>query len=140
MSKSFLRMLVLLASACVTNLVASDVVVIVNPNVGVASLSADELKGIFLLTKTSFNDGSRAEVVLAKNGPAHQTFVGQYLGKTEAALQTYYRSLVFTGKASMPKILGSDTEVIAYVAKTKGAVGYVPSDTSIAGAKVVAVK
>ena len=66
--------------------------------------------------------------------------VKQYLGKTDAALSTYYRSLVFTGKAFMPKMLGSDAEVAAYVAKTKGAIGYVRSDASAPGAKAIAVK
>jgi hypothetical protein len=66
--------------------------------------------------------------------------VKEYLGKTDAALQTYYRSLVFTGKASMPKALGSDAEVMAYVAKTRGAVGYVSSGSSTAGVKVIEVQ
>ena len=64
----------------------------------------------------------------------------EYLGKSDAALQAFYRSLVFTGKASMPKTLGSDAEVLAYVAKTKGAVGYVSSDASTAGVKTLEVK
>jgi len=78
---------------------------------------ADELKRIFLITKASFDDGSHAEPVLAKGGSTHSAFVKTYLGKSDSALETYYRSLVFTGKASMPKTLGSDAEVEAYVAK-----------------------
>jgi hypothetical protein len=57
----------------------------------------------------------------------------EYLGKTDSALQTYYCSLVFTGKASMPRMLGADAEVVAYVAKTKGAIGYVSAAAGTAG-------
>jgi hypothetical protein len=83
---------------------AADLKVIANPSVSASSVSAEELKGVFLATKTSLGDGSHVEPVLTKGGPVHEAFVKQYLGKTDAALQTYYRSLVFTGKASMPKI------------------------------------
>jgi hypothetical protein len=119
---------------------AADIKVIANPAVGASSVSADELKGVFLATKTSLSDGSHVEPVLEKDGPVHEAFVKEYLGKTDAALQTYYRSLVFTGKASMPKTLSADAEVVAYVAKTRGAIGYVSAAASTAGVKTLDVK
>src|ERR1700753_4251255 len=100
---------------------AGDVKVIANSSVKTDSVSADELKNVFLATKTSLSDGSHVEPVLQKGGAAHEVFLKEYVGKTDAALGTYYRSLVFTGKASMPKTLSSDAEVVDYVAKTKGA-------------------
>ena len=118
----------------------SDLKVIANPSVNVSSVSADELKSIFLVTKTSLSSGGHVEPVLEKRGPTHEAFLKEYLGKTEAALNTYYRSLVFTGKAFMPKMLGSDAEVAAYVAKTKGAIGYVNASASTPGAKTIAVR
>ncbi len=114
---------------------AADLKVIANPSVGASSISADELKGVFLGTKTSLSDGSRVEPVLEKGGPTHDAFVKEYLGKTDAALQTYYRSLVFTGKGSMPKTLGADSDVVADVARTKGAIGYVSTGASTDGVK-----
>ena len=118
---------------------AGDVKVIANSSVSASSVSADDLKSIFLEDKTALGDGSHVSPVLQKGGPAHEEFVKKYLGKTDDALQTYYRSLVFTGKGSMPKALGSDDEVVDYVAKTKGAIGYVSAGTSTAGVKTLAV-
>src|SRR5579864_8903895 len=109
---------------------AGDFKVIANPSVKASEVSAEDLKAVFLATKTSLADGSHVEPVWAKGGATHEAFLKEYVGKTDAALGTYYRSLVFTGKASMPKSFGSDAEVVAYVAKTKGAVGYVSSATS----------
>src|SRR6266567_1117433 len=91
---------------------AADVKVIANPSVGAADISSDDLKGIFLATKTSLGDSGHVEPVLEKGGPAHEAFLKEYLGKTDAALGNYYRSLVFTGKGSMPKTVASDAEVV----------------------------
>lgn len=119
---------------------AAEVKLIANSGVGASTVSADELKSVFLGTKSSLSDGSRVEPVLEKGGATHEAFVKEYLGKTDSALQVYYRSLVFTGKGSMPKTLGTDAEVIAFVAKTKGAIGYVSADAAAAGVKTLKVQ
>jgi len=129
-----------LGAMVASGLAAADVKVIANPSVGAAAVSADELKGVFLVTKTSLGDGSHVEPVLEKGGPTHEAFIKEYLGKSDAALQTYYRSLVFTGKASMPKTVAVDAEVVAYVAKTKGAIGYVSAGANTAGVKVLDIR
>jgi len=112
---------------------------VANPSVTASEISAGDLKGVFLAAKDSLPDGSRVEPVLAKNGAAHDAFL-KNLGKSDAALTTYYRSLVFTGKGSMPKICGSDAEVIDYVSKTKGAIGYVSANAAAPGTKTLEVK
>ena len=92
------------------------------------------------MTKTSLAGDSHVEPVLLKSGDAHESFVKQYTGKTAIALVTYYRSLAFTGKGAMPKALASDAEVVAYVRKTKGAIGYVSASASTEGVKILEVK
>jgi hypothetical protein len=129
-----------LCSLSAVSVRAADIKLIANSSVGASSVSADELKGVFLATKTSLSDGSRVEPVLLKSGATHEAFVKQYLGKTDAALETYYRSLVFTGKGSMPKSVATDAEMAAYVAKTKGAIGYVSSGANTEGVKLIDVK
>jgi ABC-type phosphate transport system substrate-binding protein len=119
---------------------AADLKVIANSSVAASSVSADELKGVFLATKTSLSDGSHVEPVLLKGGATHEAFLKEYVGKTDSAFETYYRSLVFTGKASMPKALASDGDMVGYVAKTKGAIGYVSAGAATAGVKTLEVK
>ena len=130
------------AAACLglsLNVSAADFKLIANSSVGASTISGDEVKSVFLITKTSLGDGSHVEPVLLKSGATHEAFVKQYLGKSDSALQTYYRGLVFTGKGSMPKELSTDAEVVAYVAKTKGAIGYVSSGTAAGGVKTIEV-
>jgi hypothetical protein len=85
--------------------------------------SASEMKSVFLEEYNSLKDGTHVEPVLEKDGPVHEAFLREYLGGTDDDLQNYYRALVFSGRGSMPKQLGSDAEVVAYVAKTKGSTG-----------------
>ena len=118
---------------------AGDVKVIANWSVKADMISAGELKRVFLEEKNSLADGTHVEPVLQKGGPAHAAFLEEYLGRSEDDLQTYYRTLVFTGRGSMPKALGSDAEVVAYVARTRGAIGYVSSAAGAAGVKTLAI-
>lgn len=94
---------------------------------------------VFLEQNNSLEDGSHVEPVLEKDGPVHEAFLQDYLGKSDDDLHTYYRALVFTGRGSMPIELNSDAEVVAYVARTRGALGYVSTATSAEGVKTLAV-
>ena len=124
----------------VSGLKAADFKVIANSSVGASEASADDLKAVFLGTKSSLADGSHVTPVLEKAGPAHDAFLSKCVGKTDAALTAYYRGLVFTGKGSMPKAFASDSEVADYVSKTKGALGYVSAGAATPGVKVIEVK
>ena len=117
---------------------ADNVKVIANSSVKADAISAADLKRVFLEQRIALADGSRVQPVLEKGGPARAAFL-EYLGISEDDLQTYYRTLVFTGKGSMPKELGSDAEVVAYVARTRGAIGYVSSAASLEGVKTLAI-
>lgn len=123
---------VVLASVCAQ---AGTVRVIANPSVPSDTISAHELKSVFLVERTALRDGTRVEPVFEKGGPTHEAFLREYLHQSDDQLQNYFRSLVFSGRGSMPKSVSSDAEVIAYVARTKGAIGYVSTDASASGVK-----
>jgi ABC-type phosphate transport system substrate-binding protein len=119
--------------------VTADVKVIANPSVSTSEISAEDFKAVFLGITTTVA-GSQVAPVLAKAGRAHDVVLKEYLGKSDATLMTYFRGLVFTGKASMPKVCDSDADIVAYVARTKGAVGYVGAGVSATGTKTLAIK
>jgi hypothetical protein len=118
---------------------SGDMKMIANNSVAATEISVDEIKAVFLVTKTSLADGAAVQPVLATSGPAHHALLS-YVGKTDATLTAYLRGLVFTGKASMPKTCESDAEVAAYVAKTKGAIGYIGGATPAPGTKTLVIK
>jgi ABC-type phosphate transport system substrate-binding protein len=126
---------ILLTSVCAH---AGGFKVIANNSVAVSAVSAADLKNIFLEDSDSLG-GTHVLPVLQKDGATHEAFAKQYLNRTPPALDVFYRALVFTGKASMPKVFATDAEVVAYVAKTKGAIGYVSNATATDGVKTLQV-
>lgn len=118
---------------------AQGVRVIANPSVQATSISPADLKGVYLEEKSSLAGSGHVEPVLAKGGAAHEAFLKHVLGRSDSDLQLYYRSLVFTGRGSVPKTLDSDEAVIAYVAKTRGAIGYVSLNANADGVRTLDV-
>jgi len=131
--------LVALLVALAAPMAAADVQVIANPGLSVAELSADDLKEIFLGSKTAVGGGA-VEPVFEQSGAAHEAFLKTYVGKSDAALRTHFKTLVFTGKGAQPKAFASDGEVLKYVMATKGAIGYVSPSADTAGAKKIQIK
>jgi TonB family protein len=118
---------------------ADNVKVIANSSVRADTISEDELRRVFLEERISLADGTHVEPVLMKEGTVQEAFLQKYLGVTADDLQVYYRTLLFTGRGYIPKVLESDAEVVAYVARTRGAIGYVSAGTSAVGVKTLAI-
>jgi len=121
-----------------TNTRAGDIKIIANPALKADTISVRELQGIFLGEKTSL-EGMHVEPVFEKGGRAHESFLRQYLGRSSDDLQKYYLALQFSGRGTMPTTVASDAEVVAFVAGTRGAIGYVSAGTSTEGVKILTV-
>lgn len=127
------------ALVSVASLAGSNVKVIANPSVTIDFISAGELKRVFLLQTKKLKDGSVVEPVLQKQGKVHDTFSRQFLNRDGEEIQIYYHGIVFTGKGSMPREVSSDAEMVSYVARSRGAIGYVSDGTNTDGVRVLTV-
>lgn len=114
---------------------AEGLKVIVNPSVGLSEISSKDLRAIFLGDTTAVKRGKAVYPVLNRGQDNLSRFASEYLGKSKTALETYYRSLVFTGRWPMPVSLPGDAEVVEYVGRTPGAISFI-RDTSPPGALV----
>ena len=119
---------------------AEDAVVVANKAVKASEISSEDLHDIFTGSKSSLKDGSHVVPVTLKGGTVHDTFLKKYVGKTDAAFRTEWRSLVFTGQAAMPKTFDSDAALVDYVAATPGAIGYVAKGGESDKVKVLSIK
>jgi hypothetical protein len=78
--------------------------------------------------------------VLLKQGAAHSQFLAAYMGKSDATFRAGWRSLVFSGQASMPKSFDTEEAVVEFVSHTASAIGYISRATSHEGVKVLPVR
>ena len=139
--KKLLYVFMLAASASIFAVQArAQVIVIANPGVKAADVSKGDLKDVFTGASTSLKDGGNVTPVLQKAGPAHDEFLSSYVGKNDTAFRAGWRSLVFSGQATMPKSLDSETAVVDYVSHNAGAIGYIGKATPHEGVKVLPVK
>jgi ABC-type phosphate transport system substrate-binding protein len=116
----------------------AQVIVIANPSVKASEVSRGDLKDVFTGASTSLG-GSNVVPILLKAGTAHEEFLQAYIGKNDTAYRAGWRSLVFSGQATMPKTLDGDAAVVEFVSHNSGAIGYVGKATPLEGVKVLSV-
>ena len=103
---------------------STSVVVIANGSISASEIAQDDLREIFLGTKYSLPNGAKVTPVLLKGGPVHESFLKTYLGKSVEGFRTWWLQIVFTGQGLLPKTFVSEAELVDYVSRTRGAVGY----------------
>jgi ABC-type phosphate transport system substrate-binding protein len=115
--------------------------VIVNPANGVSGVDRRFLADVFLKKVTRWGDGDLIRPAdLRTESPTRQRFSEDILGRSVAAVKTYWQQLVFSGREVPPPEFDTDDEVVRYVLKHGGAVGYVSPGANIDRAKVVTVR
>ena len=121
-------------------LAAQDVVMIINPGNETQSLTPKDLQKIYLNKKTRWRSGNHIVSVTLKSGAVHGEFVRQYLRKDVRQFSTFWKRLLFTGKGVPPTSFTKEEEVVAFVAKTPGAIGYVSRKANLKGVVVVPIQ
>lgn len=141
---SFLRTLLVGAASVLLAAVpahAQDFKVIVNSANTTTDLSSATLSKLFLKESAAFPNGTAASPVdLGKDSPVRSVFSKKVLGRSSAAVETFWQQQIFSGKEVPPPRKASDDEVVAFVKANPGAIGYVSAGASTAGVKVVDIK
>lgn len=117
--------------------------VVVNAANPQATVDRRFLSDAFLKKVTRWSSGDPIRPVDQRSeSGARQRFSDDVLGRSVAAVKSYWAQLVFSGRDLPPPELDGDEEVVRYVAKHAGAVGYVSpsSGVNLEGVKVVIVR
>lgn len=117
----------------------AGLVVIVNAQNPVDSLSKKDVNRIFLGKKKEFPSREAAIPVnhLDSSDRAAE-FAKKVLAKSAAQMTAYWSRMIFTGKGQPPKQLdGGDAEVVQLVGKNPNFIGYVSQDAVDGSVKVV---
>ena len=118
----------------------AQVMVIANPGVKAVDVSKADLRDVFSGASSNLAGGEHVTPVLLKENAIHEQFLSQYVGKSDTAFRTSWRSLVFSGQGVMPRSLESEAAVVEFVARTPGAIGYISRATPHDGVKTLAVR
>jgi len=118
----------------------AQVMIIANQSVPDSVISQGELEEIFLGKRVKWSNNTRIDVVLTQDTGLHESFLKQYVGRTPSQFEYYWRKMLFTGQGRLPVTLKSEQDVINYVAKTPGAVGYIRSHPESEDIKILTVK
>lgn len=122
-----------------TGSVFADVAVVANKGISVDLITAKEAKRVWLAKTKSLGGTSLKLADLPTGNVSREYFYTNVVKKSEKKLKAYWAKIVFAGKGTPPKILGSDADVISWVASTPGAVGYVDSAAVNDSVKVLMV-
>ena len=120
------------------NLAQAQVVVVVNPKSSLSTMTADQVSGIFLGKTTTLPSGSTAAPVdQAESAAVRELFYSKVTGKQSAQVKAAWSRLVFSGKGTPPKELGSSADVKKFVAANADAIGYIEKSAVDGSVKVV---
>jgi len=138
--KKMLPVFLLVAAAALFAAPAQAQTIIANPSVKSADISKSDLRDVFTGAASSLKDGSHVTPILLKGGPAHDAFLAAFIGKSDTAFRASWRSLVFSGQATMPKSVDSEAAMVDFVAHNPGAIGYIGKSTPHDGVKTLEVR
>ena len=118
--------------------VQAQVAVVVHPKNATASMSADQVAGIFLGKSNALPGGGTAAAAdLPESAAAREQLYTKVTGNSAAQVKAAWSRLVFSGKATPPKELGSAAEVKSFVAANPDAIGYIEKSAVDGSVKVV---
>ena len=115
--------------------------VIVAPSNPVDGVDRRFLLEAFLRKTTTWPDGQPLRPIdQLSDSPTRRRFSDDALGRSVGAVKAYWLQAIFSGRGVPPPEVNSDDQVVKFVLQTAGAIGYVSSSASLAGAKIVPVR
>jgi ABC-type phosphate transport system substrate-binding protein len=116
-------------------------IIVVNPQNPAGSAERELLADFFLKRVSRWSDGELVRPVdLRPDAAARQAFSKVVIRRSVSAVRNYWQQRIFAGRDVPPAELDSDEAVVRYVARYRGAIGYVSPAASIADVKPFSVR
>ena len=106
-----------------------------------SSIDRSELSRMFLGTTSIWKHGGKVLPVDLSDGTGiSKSFAKNAHGRSKSAVRSYWQTRLFSGRGVPPPEMGSNSEVVAYVARNPGAIRYVRADSPLRGVKRIDVR
>jgi len=139
-----IAIVVLLALAPIGVALAEDVPqfqLIVHPSNPTASVDRRFVTEVFLKKRTRWSDDQAIRPVdLSPQSVTRRRFSKDALKRSVEAVRSYWRRIVFSGRGVPPPELDADQDIVSFVRKHRGAIGYVSLGADVSGVKVVRIQ
>ncbi len=119
---------------------AAEFIFIANRSIMQSHLAKDEIRYIYLGRKKQWDDGSKITFVVLKSKMYYQNFLLDFLGKTPEQFNHYWQQNVFTGNGQMPPAFDNAKDVLDFISKNEGSMGYVPEGVHIGDLKKIEIR
>jgi ABC-type phosphate transport system substrate-binding protein len=115
--------------------------VIVHPRNPVTEVDRRFLEDAFLKKITVWpNDDVIRPADLAADSPVRRAFTRDVLNRSVEAVKGYWQQRIFSGRDVPPPEFQRDEDVVQFVLKHEGGIGYVSGAADVAGCRVMAVR
>ena len=114
--------------------------VFTNVNVADNYLSQADLQNIYLGKKDKWSNNQAINFTALNDGQCYESFIRQFVERTPFQFQNYWKKQIFTGKGQPPRGFDSPSELVDYVSRTSGAVGFSCTPPDTAKVKLLTIK
>ncbi|WP_232297935.1 substrate-binding domain-containing protein [Nitrosospira sp. NpAV] len=115
--------------------------IVTNPSVNEKTLPKSSLRAIFGMRLHTWPDGTAIRVfVMPDDAPLHVAFSKEKLNVFPYQLRSTWDRLVFSGTGQAPDTVMSPEEMLARVANTPGAIGYLTKSKTDGRVNVLEIK
>lgn len=131
--------LVLVSMAFISSALAAPVMV-AHPGVSTDALNKGDVQKIYLGKTGNWGDGSRVILSMLKSGDVSAVFLKTNVKKSQKQFGTFWKKAVFSGTGEMPASFDTESDLLMFVSRTPGAVGYVDEANVNDTVKVITIQ
>ncbi|MEO8168773.1 MAG: hypothetical protein ABI623_11030 [bacterium] len=138
-AKKYFAMKVVFLFLLLSSASFAQVAVIVNKSVPIKSAGASTILDIYNLSSKEWSDGTQIIVIVLKNNEETAQKFYEYLGTRPLTLKKIWMRAQLSGECKAPTSFSSEEEVVAKVASTPGAIGFVHEQYADSSVQTIAI-
>lgn len=136
----FFAVTTLLLAAQSGSTAQQDYRIIVHPDHKIDSVSKGKVSQLLLKKVSRWDDGTPVEPVdLESKSPVREVVSRDVHGRSVSSIKSYWQRQIFSGREVPPPELADEKQVIDFVSRTPGSIGYVSASANLSNVKELAV-
>ncbi len=137
-NKITIKIILILLTTTLSSIgMSNEFAVITNIDNKLDSLSAKDVRSIYLGRKNSINSIVIKPVQLVNGNAAHEFLLQNIIGKKPKQYKAYWTRLIFSGKSAPITTLKSEQEVLNWIQNNSNGIGYISTSAITDKVKVL---